>query len=357
MKIIMVKKIMEDGQDCKKCREVSQRLEEGNELKFIDEIIYADVRDPDSNGIKVAKDRNIEIAPFFIVEENGQESIYKTYMQFKRKVLQKVIEKADVEIEEKRKAKIQEEPIDLPQYKTKRELKSSLDIEKLNEDFNSKTPQEVLKWALSELHPQIALAWSGAEDVAIVDMMIKINPKARIFTLDTGRLNCETYEVIDKVRAKYGINVEVLFPDAEKVEEMVQKGGVNLFYKGVENRKTCCKVRKVQPLQRQLSTLDGWITGLRKDQAVTRTVMKKIEIDETFGGIIKVNPLADWTHKDVWDYIRENDVPYNKLHDKNYPSIGCEPCTRSVKSGEDIRAGRWWWETPDSKECGLHIKS
>jgi phosphoadenosine phosphosulfate reductase len=231
-----------------------------------------------------------------------------------------------------------------------------LDIEAINEGFADSTPQEVLEWALSELHPSIALAWSGAEDVAVVDMMVKINPEARIFTLDTGRLNPETYDVIDRVRDKYGINLEVMFPDSAAVEEMVRESGVNLFYQSVENRKLCCKMRKVQPLRRQLGTLDAWVTGLRADQAVTRSALKKVEIDEAFGGIIKVNPLAGWSHEDVWNYIRANDVPYNELHDKGYPSIGCAPCTRVVEEGEDIRAGRWWWESPETKECGLHVK-
>ena len=233
---------------------------------------------------------------------------------------------------------------------------SSLDIEAINEGFADATPQEVLEWALSELHPSIALAWSGAEDVAVVDMMVKINPEARIFTLDTGRLNPETYDVIDRVRDKYSINLEVMFPDSGAVEEMVRESGVNLFYQSVENRKLCCKKRKVQPLRRQLGTLSAWVTGLRADQAVTRSALKRVEIDEAFGGIIKVNPLAGWSHEDVWNYIRANDVPYNELHDKGYPSIGCAPCTRVVEEGEDIRAGRWWWESPETKECGLHVK-
>ena len=231
-----------------------------------------------------------------------------------------------------------------------------LDIGRVNEDLQTKSPQEVLEWALSEFHPNIALAWSGAEDIAVADMMIKINPEARIFTLDTGRLNPETYDLIDRVRDKYGIDIEVMFPNSAEVEEMVHNKGMNLFYNSVENRKLCCSVRKVRPLKRILSSLDAWVTGLRRDQAVTRTALNKVEIDDAFGGIVKVNPIADWSHEDVWDYIRKNDVPYNDLHDNGYPSIGCAPCTRTVKAGEDIRAGRWWWESPDTKECGLHVK-
>lgn len=357
MKITMVKKIKEDGEECKKCREVTDRLTAGNELSLIDKIVYADMRDPDSEGLRLAKEHNVETAPFFIVEKEGNATIYKTYMEFKKKVLNKALEKVDIEIEERRKAKLEVDTGDLSRVKTKKSSRPDLDIDKLNEEFEGKTPQELLEWGLKEFHPKIALAWSGAEDVAVVDMLVKINPKARIFTLDTGRLNPETYDLIERVRERYGIDIEVMFPDAAEVEEMARREGVNLFYQGVEKRQLCCNIRKVQPLKRMLSTLDAWITGLRRDQAVTRTVLKKVEIDEAFGGIIKLNPIAGWSHKDVWEYIHKNNVPYNELHDKGYPSIGCAPCTRSVKPGEDIRAGRWWWESPEGKECGLHVKS
>ena len=230
------------------------------------------------------------------------------------------------------------------------------DLDAMNETLALKTPQETIAWGLKEFHPRIALAWSGAEDVALVDMALKINPQARIFILDTGRLNPETYEVVDKVREKYGVKLEILFPDATLVEEMTKTHGMNLFYHNVENRKRCCNIRKVLPLKRMLAGVDAWITGLRRDQAASRAVVKKIERDAAFGGIVKLNPLADWSHADVWDYIRKNEVPYNALHDKGYPSIGCAPCTRAIQAGEDIRAGRWWWEEASGKECGLHVK-
>ena len=224
-------------------------------------------------------------------------------------------------------------------------------------DFEKKTAQEILTWALAKYHPRIALASSfGAEDVVLIDMMAKINPKARVFTLDTGRLNQETYDVMDKIRQKYGIFLEIMFPKHEAVEEMVRTKGLNLFYESIENRKLCCGIRKVDPLNRALATVSAWMTGLRRQQAVTRTAVAKVEIDNSHGGIVKINPLADWTSDQVWDYIRKNQVPYNALHDRDYPSIGCQPCTRAVKPGEDERAGRWWWETPEQKECGLHVK-
>ena len=229
------------------------------------------------------------------------------------------------------------------------------EVASANASLEKATPQEVLKWALSTFGTSIALAWSGAEDVAVLDMMHRIDPKAaRAFVLDTGRLNPETYELIDEVQAKYTMRIEILSPDAAAVEKMVAQKGINLFYRSLENRKECCGVRKVEPLNRMLKTLDGWITGLRRTQAVTRGKLSKVEIDFQHDKIAKVNPLADWTTAQVFEYLQANRVPTNKLHSMGYPSIGCAPCTRAVKPGEDERAGRWWWENPESKECGLH---
>jgi phosphoadenosine phosphosulfate reductase len=229
-------------------------------------------------------------------------------------------------------------------------------VDQLAKEFESKSAQEILQWALGTFGPRIGLASSfGAEDVAVIDMMAGIDKNSNVFTLDTGRLNQETYDVVDDVRAKYGIKINAFFPDQKEVEEMVKSLGMNLMYASVENRKLCCEIRKVHPLNRALAGLDGWITGLRRDQAATRADTKKIEIDSSHGGIIKLNPIADWTSDQVWDYIHKNNVPYNKLHDMGYPSIGCEPCTRPIKIGEDPRAGRWWWESAANKECGLHF--
>jgi len=219
-----------------------------------------------------------------------------------------------------------------------------------------KTSQDALKWALDNLHPRVAEASSfGGEDSVIINMMVKINPKARFFTLDTGRLNPETYTIIDELSKKYNITFEVMFPDAKEVEEMVTAKGINLFYDSVENRHLCCGIRKVHPLRKMLANLDGWITGIRRDQTSIRKNSSMLEIDEKYNGIVKINPLIDWTWDQVWDYIKKNNVPYHKLLDKGYPSIGCEPCTRAIKPGEDLRAGRWWWESNEHKECGLHM--
>lgn len=227
-------------------------------------------------------------------------------------------------------------------------------IEKLNEELGNKSPEEVISRILDEFGEKVALASSmGAEDQVLTDMLGKLKRNTKIFTIDTGRLFPETYELIAETNKKYGIAIDVYFPEYRKVEAMVKEKGINLFYESVENRKLCCGIRKVETLKRALSGLDVWICGLRKDQSVDRFFNRLVEWDEA-NGLIKLNPLINWTEKKVWDYIRNNDVPYNKLHDKGFPSIGCQPCTRAVGPDEEIRAGRWWWEDDGKRECGLH---
>jgi len=224
-------------------------------------------------------------------------------------------------------------------------------------DLEQAPAETLLSWALETFSPQIALACSfQAEGSVLIDMIHRLRGSDfRIFTLDTGRPNQETYDCMDAIRARYGVGVEVYFPDALEVQGMVRAKGLNLFYNSVEDRKLCCAVRKVAPLKRALKGLNAWMTGLRREQAVTRIAVPKIEVDRGHDGIVKINPLADWSHDEVWSYIRAQDVPYNRLHTRGYPSIGCAPCTRAVQPGEDFRAGRWWWENPDTKECGLHL--
>lgn len=227
------------------------------------------------------------------------------------------------------------------------------------DEVNSKlkTPEDALKWAYDTFGNKIAKASSfGPEDSVVTDMIIKVNPKARFFTLDTGRLNQETYDVMDAIAKKYNINFEVMFPETVAVEEMVRTKGINLFYDSVDNRKLCCEIRKVRPLNKILSTLDAWVTGLRRDQNENRSQASMVELDHLHGGIVKINPIIDWTWEQVLSYIKERNLPYNKLLDKGFTSIGCEPCTRAIKPGENLRAGRWWWESDTHKECGLHMK-
>jgi phosphoadenosine phosphosulfate reductase len=231
------------------------------------------------------------------------------------------------------------------------------EVETTAAQLAAKTPQEIIAWALDKYHPQISLASSfGAEDVVLIDMLAKIRPDARVFTLDTGRLPTQTYDVIEAIQRKYPqLQLQIMFPDTKAVQEMVQSQGINLFYDSIENRKKCCYVRKVEPLNRALAGLDAWFTGCRSEQTANRADMQVVEVDED-RGIVKVNPLLNWTEEQVWQYIRKNFVPYNALHDQNYPSIGCAPCTRAIKPDEDPRAGRWWWEQ-GGQECGLHVSS
>ena len=234
---------------------------------------------------------------------------------------------------------------------------SAEDVAALNRQLEGGTPQDVLAWGLERYHPAIALASSfGAEDMVLIDMLSRINPASRVFTLDTLRLHTETYQVVDDTRRRYNTDLAVYYPDMEAIDQMTRERGYNCFYASVEDRKRCCGIRKVEPLERALGGLAAWITGLRRDQAPTRTGVDLVEIDEVHHGMIKLNPLAAWTNDDVWAYIRDHDVPYNQLHDQGFPSIGCAPCTRRVRPDEDPRAGRWWWESdPNARECGIHV--
>jgi thioredoxin-dependent adenylylsulfate APS reductase len=226
----------------------------------------------------------------------------------------------------------------------------------LSVEYDDQEPQEVLRWALETFAPErVAVCTSfQADGMAILDMAWRINPNVRVFTVDTGRLPQETHDIIDRVRAHYGIEVEVYAPDAVELESMVRRNGVNLFRQSVPQRLMCCDVRKVRPLVKVLHGLDAWVTGLRRDQWATRSNIRKIELDHDHGGLVKVNPLADWMEDEVWDYIKANDVPYHSLYDQGYKTIGCAPCTRATKPDEDARAGRWWWEVNAPKECGMH---
>jgi len=233
-------------------------------------------------------------------------------------------------------------------------MNTPYNIELLNEQWANHTPEQILINALDLFGDKITFATSlGAEDQVITFMLSKINKSANIITLDTGRVFPETYDLLHRTANRYGMPIRSYFPDTHQVEDMVNTKGINLFYESIENRKLCCHIRKIVPLRRALEGMEAWITGLRREQSVTRTDLKIVEWDEG-NALIKINPLLEWTEEMIWDFIRKNNIPYNKLHDQGFPSIGCQPCTRAVEKGEDLRAGRWWWEMPDSKECGLH---
>lgn len=230
------------------------------------------------------------------------------------------------------------------------------DFIKLQLELSAKSPREILKYALNS-YDNIAISFSGAEDVVLIEMARKLTDRLRVFTLDTGRLHPETYQFLNQVRDHYRIDIEVLFPDAQEVEALVNGKGLFSFYQ--DGHSECCGIRKVHPLRRKLNGLDAWISGQRKDQSPsTRNQVPVIQLDPAFTTpdhpIVKFNPLANWSSKDVWDYIRMTEAPYNKLHERGFISIGCEPCTRPVLPGQHEREGRWWWEESTKKECGLH---
>lgn len=232
----------------------------------------------------------------------------------------------------------------------------ALDIPSLNEELSSLSPQKIVARALS-MYDNIAISFSGAEDVVLIDIAHRLKKDIQVFSLDTGRLHPETYQFIDRVRKHYGIAIDVLSPDAAQVEALVKAKGLFSFYE--DGHKECCGIRKVAPLRRKLSSLDAWITGQRKDQSPsTRSDVPVIQVDGAFSSddreLIKFNPLSNWSSADVWMYIRAYEVPYNPLHERGFVSIGCEPCTRPVLPNQHEREGRWWWEDATKKECGLH---
>ncbi len=229
-------------------------------------------------------------------------------------------------------------------------------VDALASEYADKSPSEILALALSQ-QGEIAISFSGAEDVVLIDMASHLGKPFRVFSLDTGRLHAETYQFIEKVREHYKIDIEICFPESDAIQKLVTENGLFSFYK--DDHKECCGIRKVQPLRKKLATLDGWITGQRKDQSPgTRDDIPVVQADVGFSGpgkqLIKYNPLANWSSSDVWNYIRMMEIPYNPLHEKGYISIGCEPCTRPVLPNQHEREGRWWWEEATHKECGLH---
>ncbi|MFN7962997.1 MAG: phosphoadenylyl-sulfate reductase [Thermoanaerobaculia bacterium] len=236
-----------------------------------------------------------------------------------------------------------------------RDLLDEFEAGQLAVELDDESPQGILEWCLERWGDRVGLCTSfQAEGMALLDMAWRIKPDVRVFTVDTGRLPQETYEIIETVRERYGISIEVYFPNAEDIELMTARFGPNLFYKSVAARLYCCNARKVEPIRRALEGFDAWITGLRRDQWASRANIRKIEIDHDHGGLAKISPLADWTQEDVWEYNEKYDVPAHPLYNKGFTSIGCAPCTRATAPGEDPRAGRWWWEKNAPKECGIH---
>lgn len=234
---------------------------------------------------------------------------------------------------------------------------TAFNIEQLQQELAGKNPRFILKKALA-LFDNIAISFSGAEDVVLIDMAVAIRKDIQVFTLDTGRLHPETYRFIEKVRKHYGVEIELLTPDRDVLDSFVKRKGLFSFYE--DGHEECCKIRKVEPLRRRLAAVDAWITGQRRDQSLdTRQEIPEVHFDSVFSTaknqLVKFNPLLNWKSAQVWDYIEAYQVPYNELHNKGFISIGCEPCTRAILPNEHERAGRWWWEESTKKECGLHV--
>lgn len=214
-----------------------------------------------------------------------------------------------------------------------------------------------IAWAVRAFGHDLTFACSfGAEDMVVLDLLLREKPDASVFLLDTGRLPQETYDLVATARRHYGRGFQVYVPQTEALERLLAEHGPNSFFESVAARRECCRVRKVEPLQRALRGARAWLTGLRRGQSLTRTTLPLAEVDETHGGILKLNPLADWSEAQVWEYLRARGIPFNALHERGYPSIGCAACTRAIAPGEDVRSGRWWWEAPAQKECGLHLR-
>ena len=236
------------------------------------------------------------------------------------------------------------------------ELYDEMEAGELSIQFEGEEPEVLLAWAIEEFGDRLAISTSfQADSVALIDMAYNIDPAIKVFSIDTGRLPVETLELADALRLRYpGLDLNLIHPEPSEVIGMTGKHGPDLFKTSVDLRLLCCNVRKVRPLTKHLHTLDAWVTGLRRDQWASRTNIRKVELDHDHGAVIKLNPLAEWTEQEVWDYIRERDVPYHALYDQGYTSIGCAPCTRKVEEGAASRSGRWWWESGAPKECGIH---
>jgi phosphoadenosine phosphosulfate reductase len=337
MHITMVKKRLSNGEPCRKCAQAEELLKNRGLLDRIDEIVWADEADPSSPGMQLGAQFGVSVAPFFLVRDDDRTTT----------VYESVLKLVNERLTDRAKAKTVEPA-----------AVSSEEVETAARDLAGSHPSEILRWGLERWGDSLAISFSGAEDVVLVHMASELGLPFSVFSLDTGRLHPETYRFIDAVRKRYKIDITLMAPDAAELEPFVRRKGLFSFYD--DGHEECCGIRKVQPLRRMLGTLNAWATGQRRDQSpATRSAIAVVERDRTFSGargaLIKLNPLAAWTSAQTWQYIREQGVPFNSLHERGFVSIGCEPCTRAVLPGEHERAGRWWWEEATKRECGLHI--
>jgi phosphoadenosine phosphosulfate reductase len=339
MRITMVKKRLLGGEPCKKCVDAEALLKTRGLWSHIDDVVWAIEGDAESAGMKLAARYQVALAPFFVVQgDDGEARVYTSTLQFIKEVLGSAAAASTPAAEGTSMAAITVE-----------------ELAQLALEFEQAPPERTVRWALERFGRDVAIAFSGAEDVALLDIAAKSGLPFCVFTLDTGRLHQQTYRFIEKVRTHYGVTIEVMFPEPLPVQALVAKRGLFSFYE--DGHGECCGIRKLEPLGRALAKQRAWITGQRRDQSPTRTDVPVLQLDShrgLMGPLAKLNPLAAWSLQKVWSYIRANDVPYNELHDQGFVSIGCEPCTRVPRPGEHERAGRWWWEEATKRECGLH---
>jgi phosphoadenosine phosphosulfate reductase len=333
-RVTMVKKRLAGGQPCRKCQQAEDLLRSRGAWERVDRVLWADESEPDGEGMRLARRHGIDTAPFFVIDEgNGTQVAYASVL------------------------KLLQERFAEPPSRTLSDLAPG-DVAVLERELAARPPAEIVRWALSRFGGECAIAFSGAEDVALIDMAVKSGQQFSAFCLDTGRLHAETYRFIERVRAHYGVEIELFSPEAAQLQPFVRKKGLFSFYE--DGHQECCGIRKVEPLRRALSGYRAWMTGQRRDQnPATRAHVPAIQVDGAFRGrtgaaLIKFNPLANWSSAQTWAYVREHEVPYNPLHERGFLSIGCEPCTRPTHPGQHEREGRWWWEESTQKECGLH---
>ncbi len=344
MRVTMVKKELASGEPCKKCEQAVELFKRRGVFHRIDEISVAREADPESPGMLLVKKHNVALAPFFIVEDGAREFVYTSALDLLRSRLNG-------------EHGANGSPAPHADSAAPGELDEA-EVLALNRRFDGATPQAVIGHVLGRYGKDAAIAFSGAEDVALIDMAVATGRPFSVVSLDTGRLHPETYRFIDKVRSHYGIEIRAMFPDLVQVEDLVRKKGLFSFYE--DGHGECCGIRKVEPLRRALSSYRAWLTGQRRDQSPTRAEVARFQLDRANsaerGPLLKVNPLSAFSLGDTWEYLRERGAPYNELHDRGYISIGCEPCTRAIRPGEHERAGRWWWEESTKRECGLHTR-
>lgn len=351
MHVTMVKKELLDGSPCKKCIQAADLLQRRGLWDKIDEVVVARESDADSPGMRLAAKYGVELAPFFIVKEGGRETVLTSVLELVKQHLA-----ADAGGAADGAAAAANGGGNAASGGGHGAGPTDAEVAELNRRFADAEPLPVIDYMLERFGDGATIAFSGAEDVAVIDLAASTGRKFSVFTLDTGRLHPETYRFLDKVRARYGIEIQLMFPEYVALEALVRKKGLFSFYE--DGHHECCGIRKVEPLGRGLLGRSAWLSGQRRDQSPTRSSLERFEIDRGHTGpngpLLKSNPLAQWTLDDVWRYLRSVDAPTNELHERGFISIGCEPCTRAIRPGEHERAGRWWWEETTKRECGLH---